>query len=149
LLSGKENHNTTTTTKIMSYYIAKKEYYYGPEEKFGWVIDPDGPPKGTGFDAAYKFPTLEQAQDWIEDGQDIPYMLSHNEASRPDYKILNEAAAERLASAWEHDDLGAGCYDWDHCQDPENPTDQEEIEAMRKLESKTWDAVDSLESKST
>ena len=123
----------------MSYYIAKKEEYYGPDAKYGWVEEENT--NSFGFGAARKFGSAEEAAAWIEEREGESYVLAHNEASRPEYLVLNEHDAYNLAEAWSHEDLGGSQYNWDHCADPENPTEDEECEAISVATAAAWDAV--------
>lgn len=82
-----------------------------------------------------------ETKDRIEEQEAAPYHLAHNETGRPEYKILTAREADRLDGAWTHDDLGDGRYDWSFCEDPENPTEDEELEACSRAAAKAWDEI--------
>lgn len=121
----------------MKYYIAKKEHYYAPDpNKHGWVQDPAS--NDFGFRAAQGFESFEGAKTWIDVADSMLYHREHNEYGRPEYKILDEITASNLDAIWSHEDIGSNYYDWDFCVDPENPTEEEEIEVCNRAAEKAW-----------
>ena len=73
---------------VEGYVIRRTRHWYGPDWSDSLIRD-----EMPGSGAARIFETREAARKWIEEAEDTPYYLDHNEAFRPDYKIVR---ADRL-----------------------------------------------------
>lgn len=130
----------------MNYYIAYREHYYTNDGLVGLVQDPDFAtcPVADQITYALSFESVESAQEWIESTESFIYGLNPNEAGRPEYKIINSGQAGGFSTWLEHADMGDNYYKWDHCADPEDPTDDERIVACNNLEQRVFDELNSI-----
>lgn len=128
----------------MKYYIATKQEFYNQANRYGFV-EQECEHCGTSFENSEEFETLADAQAWVAENDEEVYHTSHNEAGRWELKILDGNEAWRFAQALLHEDLGGNQYDWDHCEDGENPTDEEIATACEAVENAAWDALEEAE----
>ena len=68
---------------VEGYVIRRTRHWYGPDWSDSLIRD-----EMPGSGAARIFETREAARKWIEEAEDTRYYLDHNEAFRPDYKIV-------------------------------------------------------------
>lgn len=80
-----------------SYYVAIVSNFYGPSNTVDFAED------------GREFETVEEARKWIDEESEERYELAHNEASSPEYYVIDESTYE-----WLHNS-DAGKYDWDDC----------------------------------
>ena len=123
----------------MKYYIVEKSFFYNASDEHAFVKDEDS--RNWGFDGAKTFNSKELAEKWVADTESEIYRLAHNEAGRPVYKVLDEDAAWRFHCVLLHEDLSECQYDWDHCDDPNCPTDDEIATACEAYEDRAWEHI--------
>jgi hypothetical protein len=63
------------------FYVLETRQWYGATETSDVILDESG--RGP-----LEFETYEQAREWINAADDDVYRLSHNESSRPSYKVI-------------------------------------------------------------
>ena len=68
---------------LKGYVIRRTRHFYGPDWSDSLIRDENPVSR-----AVRIFETREAARKWIEEAEDTRYYLDHNEASRPDYKIV-------------------------------------------------------------
>jgi hypothetical protein len=66
------------------------------------------------------YDTIEEAQEIIDDMEADDYVLSHNEAGRPDYYIVDDNDADYVATGRGGDESN---YDWSDCSCTRNNGD--------------------------
>lgn len=85
-----------------TYYVAVIKSYFGPKEDLSFASDERGD--------RIEFGSAADAREWISEVDSESYVLSHNEASRPDYIVVDQNTV-----AWIDSDDG-GKFDWDGCE---------------------------------
>jgi hypothetical protein len=63
------------------FYVLETRYWYGATETSSLVMD------NTGREPL-EFESIDEARAWIDDVEDRPYWLLHNESGRPSYKVV-------------------------------------------------------------
>lgn len=103
------------------YYVAIIRSYYGPKEKLEIAYDERG--------HYVYFESIEEAREWIHDIESKTYVLAHNEASRPEYVVVNQKTVDWIDN--DDDDK----YDWDNyrCNSCENQDRKDECIHCRGL----------------
>lgn len=127
------------------YYIATKREFYGEVARYGFVEDHElAPISGTSFERSMEFDSLDDAKEYVDTDDESPYHTGHNEVGRWELKILDEYEAYRFSCVLIHEDLSI--LDWDHCTDPDNPTDEEINEACATANDAAWEALEEASS---
>jgi len=124
----------------MKYYLAeKKEYYNNQSSEYRFVLAVDnGHHCAREIAGAREYSDIDAANQAIAALDAEIYVTSHNEVGRPEYKAVSEEQATRLEYMWAHEDMGSPWYVWDHCADPDHPTDDEIIAACAAVEDREW-----------
>ena len=63
------------------FYVMETRYWYGATEESSIVTDDRG--------LYAQFASIEEARAWIDDVENRPYWLLHNESGRPSYKVVS------------------------------------------------------------
>ena len=99
----------------MSYAIAIVSHYFNNDDRI--KIHTEDP----NTENYHVFDSIRNAEVWVDTRNNNPYTLQHNEASRPEYYVLDKNDAEYIYTGRNSDDTN---YDWDEI-DEENCLDSE------------------------